>query len=136
MRQRLLMQINVKGRYAPAWALRPQEPCIAALPKERRRLDLQMGGQEGTLRAFLALHSPAPPSPSGITLGPVARGRGERPPGAQREGSRGEPVQCFDRLTFFKKYVDRFSNGFGVVTDENRAWETPTGSATVVAPKQ
>jgi nitrate reductase alpha subunit len=24
---------------------------------------------------------------------------------------------------FFRKYVDRFSNGFGVVTDENRAWE-------------
>src|SRR5262245_50328097 len=31
--------------------------------------------------------------------------------------------QFFDRLTFFRKYVDRFSNGFGVVTDENRAWE-------------
>jgi hypothetical protein len=30
--------------------------------------------------------------------------------------------QFFDRLTFFRKYVDRFSNGFGVVTDENRAW--------------
>jgi hypothetical protein len=28
--------------------------------------------------------------------------------------------QFFDRLTFFKKYVDRFSKGFGVVTDENR----------------
>ncbi len=31
--------------------------------------------------------------------------------------------QFFDRLAFFRKYVDRFSNGFGVVTDENRAWE-------------
>jgi nitrate reductase alpha subunit len=31
--------------------------------------------------------------------------------------------QFFDRLTFFRKYVDRFSNGFGVVTDESRAWE-------------
>jgi nitrate reductase alpha subunit len=31
--------------------------------------------------------------------------------------------QFFDRLVFFRKYVDRFSNGFGVVTDENRAWE-------------
>ena len=31
--------------------------------------------------------------------------------------------QIFDRLTFFRKYVDRFSNGFGVVTNENRAWE-------------
>jgi nitrate reductase alpha subunit len=31
--------------------------------------------------------------------------------------------QFFDRLMFFRKYVDRFSNGFGVVTDENRAWE-------------
>ena len=31
--------------------------------------------------------------------------------------------QFFDRLAFFKKYVDRFSNGFGVVTDENRTWE-------------
>jgi hypothetical protein len=30
--------------------------------------------------------------------------------------------QFFDRLTFFRKYIDRFSNGFGVVTDENRAW--------------
>jgi anaerobic selenocysteine-containing dehydrogenase len=37
----------------------------------------------------------------------------------------GEEVmsQFFDRLTFFRKYVDRFSNGFGVVTDESRAWE-------------
>jgi nitrate reductase alpha subunit len=31
--------------------------------------------------------------------------------------------QFFDRLRFFRKYVDRFSNGFGVVTNENRAWE-------------
>ena len=31
--------------------------------------------------------------------------------------------QFFDRLRFFRKYVDRFSNGFGVVTDENRSWE-------------
>src|SRR5215831_15308301 len=31
--------------------------------------------------------------------------------------------QLFDRLQFFRKYVDRFSNGFGVVTEENRAWE-------------
>jgi len=31
--------------------------------------------------------------------------------------------QFFDRLAFFRKYVDRFSNGFGVVTNENRAWE-------------
>ena len=31
--------------------------------------------------------------------------------------------QFFDRLMFFRKYVDRFSNGFGVVTNENRAWE-------------
>jgi nitrate reductase / nitrite oxidoreductase, alpha subunit len=31
--------------------------------------------------------------------------------------------QFFDRLNFFRKYVDRFSNGFGVVTDENRSWE-------------
>ncbi len=31
--------------------------------------------------------------------------------------------QFFDRLTFFRKYADRFSNGFGVVTNENRAWE-------------
>ena len=31
--------------------------------------------------------------------------------------------QIFDCLTFFRKYVDRFSNGFGVVTNENRAWE-------------
>jgi nitrate reductase alpha subunit len=31
--------------------------------------------------------------------------------------------QFFDRLTFFRKYTDRFSNGFGVVTNENRAWE-------------
>jgi nitrate reductase alpha subunit len=31
--------------------------------------------------------------------------------------------QFFDRLTFFRKYVDRFAGGFGVVTEESRAWE-------------
>ncbi len=31
--------------------------------------------------------------------------------------------QFVDRLLFFKKYVDRFPHGFGVVTNESRAWE-------------
>src|SRR3546814_921764 len=31
--------------------------------------------------------------------------------------------QFVDRLMFFNKYVDRFSDGHGVVTNESRAWE-------------
>jgi len=31
--------------------------------------------------------------------------------------------QFVDRLLFFRKYVDSFSNGHGTVTDESRAWE-------------
>jgi hypothetical protein len=27
------------------------------------------------------------------------------------------------RLLFFKKYKDKFADGYGVTTDENRAWE-------------
>ena len=31
--------------------------------------------------------------------------------------------QFIDRLLFFRKYKEKFSDGLGVVTDENRAWE-------------